>query len=512
MIESLGQLFTINNLLMMNVGVATGIIIGAAPGLSVSFAVTVLLTMTYHMDSVAAMMLLLGAYCGGMFGGSITATLINTPGTANAVCTALEGYPLARRGRAGDAMKVSLTASTFGGLVSCIALLFFAPQLARIILKIASPEYFALCCFGIFASIGLEGTSVTNILKGILSAAFGLILGCVGSDPFFGSNRFAFGSYYMLSGIKVVSSMLGAYALCQVLVNARELMEKGEASLKVNHVGKATLRIIDILKNWKVLIKSTIIGIFVGAVPGTGGAEAAMISYNEAKRTSKHPEEFGKGSIEGIIASEAANNAVTGSAMIPMLTLGIPGDTVMAILLSALTMQGITPGANLFAKGSVWVYTIMLSLFLINAFMYLQGSLCVNLFAQVARIPQTIMIPCILVMCTFGAYAINNNTFEIFVMVAFGIIGFGMKRFGFPITPLCISLVLGSLFEQNLRRALILSEGNWAVFITRPISCGILILSVIMLFFPIISSKLAERRMKANREGSNAENQETEVR
>lgn len=496
MLDAISQLFTVNNILMMNIGLACGILMGAAPGLSVSFAVTVLLTMTYHMDSIAAMMLLLGAYCGGMFGGSITATLINTPGTANAVCTALEGYPLARRGRAGDAMKVSLVSSTIGGLLSCIALIFFAPQLAKVILKVGSPEYFALCCFGIFASIGLEGTSFVNVIKGLLSATFGLLLACIGSDPVFGTNRFSFGSYYMMSGIKVVSAMLGAYALCQVLVNCREVMEKGEESLKVQHVGKAALSLLDILKHWKLLIKSAVIGIIVGAVPGTGGAEAAMISYNEAKRSSKHPEEFGDGSVEGIIAAETANNAVTGSAMIPMLTLGIPGDTVMAILLSALTMQGITPGANLFSSGSSWVYVIMFSLIAINIFLFVQGSLCVNLFAQVARIPQTIMIPCIIVMCTFGAFAINNNIFEIFVMTAFGLIGFFMKRFGLPITPLCIALVLGALFEQNLRRSLILSKGNPFVFFTRPISCAIMILAVFMLFFPIISAKLAKRRMK----------------
>lgn len=503
MLEILKQLFTINNLLMMNIGVAAGILIGAAPGLSVAFAVTVLLTMTYHMDSIAAMMLLLGAYCGGMFGGSITATLINTPGTANAVCTALDGYPLARKGRAADAIKTALVASTLGGLISCVALAFFAPQLAKVIVKIGSPEYFALCCFGIFASIGLEGTNLINVIKGLMSGTFGLLLACVGSDPVFGTNRFSFGSYYMMSGIKVVSAMLGAYALCQVLVNAREVMEKGDESLKIEHVGKPTLKLVDFFRHWKLILKSAIIGIIVGATPGTGGAEAAMISYNEARRSSKNSEEFGKGSIEGIIAAEAANNAVTGSAMIPMLTLGIPGDTVMAILLGALTMQGIAPGPNLFVSGNNWVYVIMVGLFVINIFMFLQGSFCVNIFAQVARIPQTIMIPCIIVMCTFGAFAIGNNIFEVFVMTVFGIIGFFMKRFGFPITPLCIALVLGGLFEQNLRRSLILSKGDPFVFFTRPISCFIMILAVFMLFFPIISAKLAGRKSK-KRAGNNS--------
>ena len=446
------------------------------------------------------MYLMLGAYCGGLYGGSITATLINTPGTANAVCTALEGYPLARKGRAGDALKCALVASTIGGLFSCFLLMFFAPQLAKIILKIGSPEYFALCTFGIAAAIGLEGNNLNNVIKGVLSAAFGLILSCVGADPVFGTNRFSFGSYYMLSGIQVVSSMLGAYALCQVLVNCRDVYVEGDESLKVPPVTKATMKMRDILKHWKLILKSSVIGGIVGAVPGTGGAESAMIAYNEAKRVSKNPQEFGNGSIEGILAAEAANNATSGGAMIPMLTLGIPGDTVMAILLSALTMQGITPGANLFSSGSFWVYAVMGGLFLINLFMLLQGNLCISLFAQVSRIPQSIMTPCIVVMCVMGSFAINNNIFECFVMIVFGIIGFFMKKFGFPVTPLCIALVLGKLFETNLRRSLILSKGNPFVFFTRPISCGILILAVFMLFFPIISNMRANKKKAKEQE------------
>lgn len=494
--EVFTHIFTFNNILMMNIGIAVGIIIGAMPGLSVAFAVTVLMTMTFHMESLPAMYLLLGAYCGGLYGGSITATLINTPGTANAVCTALEGYPLARKGRAGDSLKCALVASTIGGLFSCFCLLFFAPQLAKVILKIQSPEYFALCVFGIFAAIGLEGNSLDNIFRGLLSAAFGLLLSCVGADPCFGTNRFSFNSFYMLSGIKVVSSMLGAYALCQVLVNCRDVYVKGDEALKVPKVDKAGMKILDILKYWRLILKSSIIGALVGAVPGTGGAESAMIAYNEAKRTSKHPEEFGNGAIEGVLAAESANNATSGGAMIPMLTLGIPGDTVMAILLSALTMQGITPGANLFTSSSYWVNAVMIGLIIINVFMFVQGNLCVNLFAKVAKIPQSIMTPCIIVMCVMGSFAINNNIFECFVMAVFGIIGYFMKKFGFPVTPLCISLVLGNMCEINLRRSLTLSRYNPFVFFTRPISCIILILAVFMLFFPIISGALSRGKIK----------------
>ena len=237
----------------------------------------------------------------------------------------------------------------------------------------------------------------------------------------------------------------------------------------------------------------------VGVMPGAGATAASFLAYTEVKQIYAKEGGFGEGNPKGIAAPESANNGASAASMIPMLTLGIPGDTVMAILLSALTMQGITPGANLFSSGSFWVYAIMGGLFIINLFMLLQGSLCVDLFAKVSKIPQSIMTPCIVVMCVMGSYAINNNIFECFVMIVFGIIGFFMKKFGFPVTPLCISLVLGKLFETNLRRSLILSDGSPFVFFTRPISCGILILAAFMLFFPIISNFLVSRKKKSGK-------------
>ena len=490
------QLFTVQRIFLMVFGTAFGILIGAAPGLSVPFAITVLMATTFHLDSIGGIILLLGAYCGGIYGGSITATLINTPGTASAACTALDGYPLARKGRAGDALKCALVGSTLGGLFSALVLIFLSPQLARVILHIGSPEYFSLCCLGVFAAIGLEGTSFVNIFKGTISAAFGLLLACVGSDPVYGSNRLMFGNYRMASGIQVITMMLGVYAVAQIMMNGSSIVRHGEESLKIEHVGKASLRFLDILKHWKTLLKSAIIGTFIGAVPRTGGATAAMMAYNEARRSSKHPEEFGSGSVEAIIAAETANNAVSGGAMIPMLTLAIPGDSAMAILLGALSMVGVAPGAKLFIDGDPWVYIIMCSLIVINLIMLLEGTLCVNLFAQVARIPQTIMVPCILIMCTIGAFAINNNSFELYIMVLFGLIGYIMRQFQLPITPLSISLVLGPLFEKNLRRSLVLSNGSWLTFLQRPISCAVLILALILLFYPMITQGILRLSVK----------------
>lgn len=491
MIGILQQIFSIDHLLMMNAGIAAGVMIGAMPGLNITFAVTILLTMTYNMDALTAMYLLLGAYCGGMYGGSITAILINTPGTVNAVCTAFDGYPLAQKGRAADAMRCALWGSAFGGIFSAVVLLVLAPKLARLLLNIGSPEYFALCVFGVLAAVSVECRSVNGMIKGVLSAALGLLFSCVGADPVFGTNRFVFGSTNMLAGIKIVSAMLGAYAVCQVMINCKDVYVHGDEKLKVPEYKRGSFGVRDFCRHWRVILKSAVIGTFIGAVPGCGGETSAMLAYNEQKRVSRHPEEMGKGAIEGLIASETANNATTGGAMIPMLTLSVPGDGVMAILLSALMMQGISPGVGLFSEGNFWVYAVMGGLLVINLFMLLQGAVLTKLFAQVSRIPQSLMMPCIVLMCVMGSYAINNNIFECVVMVAFGLVGYFLKSFDFPVAPMCISLVLGKLCEANLRRSLILSRGSWSVFVTRPLSCAILILAVAVLVFPLVNEHKA---------------------
>ncbi|MFA6844499.1 MAG: tripartite tricarboxylate transporter permease [Sphaerochaetaceae bacterium] len=476
----------------MNIGIAAGIVMGAMPGLSLTFTITVLLTLTYGMDSMSGMYLLLGAYCGGMYGGSITAILIDTPGTSNAAATVFDGYPLAQKGRAGDALKTSLVSSTFGGLFSTMVLLFLAPQVAKVVLKIGSPEYFALCVFGMLASIGTAGK---NKLKGIISAAFGLLISCVGLDSIYGSQRLMFGNFKLMGGLQVSTCMLGAYAIAQVLVMGQQVYEGNGIEAKKVEFKKSTIRIFEILRYWKTLLRSSIIGTVIGAIPGTGGATSAMFCYNEAQRSSKNPEEFGKGCIEGVVAPECGNNAVTGATLIPMLTLGIPGDSLTAIMLGALTMQGITPGPQLFEKGSIWVYAIMGGMFIINVFMLLQGLWFSKIFANISRVPTIVMVPSIIVVCCMGGYAIGNTTFEITILIAFGILGYLMKRFDFPIPPLTIGLVLGNLFEINLRRSLILSNGNPLVFFTLPISCFILVISFLFLFLPDIKVAIAKKKV-----------------
>lgn len=480
--EYLAQIFTIQNILMMNVGVAAGIIIGALPGLSVVLAVTVLLPFTYGMEPLSAIYLLLGAYCAGNYGGSVTAILINTPGTPAASATTLDGSPLAKAGRSGDALRCSLIASVTGGLVSSVILLFAAPALASIALKFGPADYFALCIFGLSVVVSICSESV---LKGVIMAAVGLLMSTVGIDPIDGISRFRFGRFELLGGFEIAAVMLGAFAVSEILMKTanRDRGVKEELSIT-----KATIKIREILrKHWKTLTRSSLIGTFVGIVPGTGGPLAAFLSYNLAKSFSREPETFGEGNIDGVLAPEAGNNGVTGGALVPMLTLGLPGDTCMAVLLGALTMQGITPGPQLFTKERMWVYCLMLGLFLINLFMLVQGNIMGNLMTKVAKVPPEVLIPCIMIFCMLGGYAIRNYYFDVFIVMLFGIFGYIFRKFHYPIPPLAIGIVLGNLAETNLRRAMVLSGGSVSIFFTSPISLVFIIISAVFLFRPFLS-------------------------
>ena len=486
--EVLQEIFTIPNLLMMNIGMVAGTIIGAMPGLNVIFAIAILLPLTFGMDSLAGMYLMLASYCGATYGGSITAILINTPGTPNAAATTFDGYPMAQNGRAGDALKTALVGSTIGGILSCLALIFFAPMIARIAYHIASPEYFALCLFGVCCVIGI---SEKDIFKGIIMAFLGMSLSTVGISMLDGTSRFTFGSHNLLAGFREATVMLGIFAVSEVLVKLRNVTKDDVTSINAKF-NKSTLKVLDILKHWKVIITSSIIGIVIGAIPGTGGAISAMFSYDTARRMSKHPERFGQGELEGVLAPETGNNAVTGATLIPLLTLGIPGDAAVAVLLGALTMQGITPGFSLFTDGSTWVWAIMLGLVLINIFMFLQGQLFIRAFVNVTKVPMLVLLPCIVIATVMGSYAIANTTFDVFVMVVFGLLGYALRRLGFPLPPFVIGLVLGEIAEVNLRRSMMI--GGPTIFLTRPISLVIIIISVLMLCMPFINKLRARKK------------------
>ena len=490
--EVLKAMFTLPNILMMNIGLAAGTVIGAMPGLNVIFAIAILLPIAFGMDSLPGMYLMLASYCGATYGGSITAILINTPGTPAASATTFDGYPMAQQGRAGDALKIALVGSTLGGLISCFALLFFAPTVARIAYHIASPEYFALCLFGMCAVIGM---SERNIFKGIIMSFLGLAVSTVGISMLDGTSRFTFGNSNLLAGFRQATVILGVFAISEVLIKLKNISGSDVKDISANFK-KSTLKTIEILRHWKTVLVSSVIGVVVGAIPGTGGALSAMFSYDTARRMSKHPESFGKGELEGVLAPEAGNNAVTGATLIPLLTLGIPGDAAVAVLLGALTMQGVTPGFALFNDGSPWVWAIMLGLILINIFMFLQGQLFVRAFVNVTKVPMIVLLPCIVIATVMGAFAISNTTFDVFVMISFGVLAYILRRFDFPIAPFVIGLVLGEIAEVNLRRSMMISKGSFAIFLTRPISLVIIILSVLLLCMPFIKRALAAASAK----------------
>lgn len=484
----LGNVLAPMSLLWMNIGLAAGIIIGALPGLTGTMGIALLLPLTYGMSSIHGMMLLLGVYCGGIYGGSITAILINTPGTPASAATSLDGYPMAQQGHAKRALHDALAASMIGGLISCIILLTCAPMVAKFALNFGAREYFALSLFGLTIIASVGGKSV---LKGLLMGFAGLLLGCVGIDSLEGVSRFTFGNNYLTGGFNIIPVLIGLFAITEIMTKSRDINKAVGTTVAVE---EEKVSFADVLHYKIVLLKSSVIGAFIGAVPGTGAAIASFLAYNEAHRTSKHPEEYGMGSEEGLVACESSNNAVTGATMIPLLTLGIPGDTNTAVLLGALTMQGIQPGPMLFTKQANWVYSIMIGMMLVNLFMYLQGRLFVKGFSNITKISTKIMVPCLVVLCVIGAYAIKYNTFNAAAMVVIGVIGYLLKKLDFPLTPMVIGLVLGNLCESNMRRALLLSRGNWLTFFQSPIACVFLALAVFMLFFPMIRDALANKK------------------
>ena len=327
-------------------------------------------------------------------------------------------------------------------------------------------------------------------------AFLGMGVSTVGISLLDGTSRFTFGNSNLLAGFRQATVILGVFAISEVLMKLRNISKDDVTSINTNFE-KSTLRTMDILKHWKVIITSSIIGVVIGAIPGTGGALSAMFSYDTARRMSKNPESFGTGVIEGVLAPETGNNAVTGATLIPLLTLGIPGDAAVAVLLGALTMQGITPGFALFTDGSTWVWAIMLGLVIINLLMLLQGRIFIRLFANVTKVPMVVLLPCIVIATVMGAFAIANTTFDIFVMIIFGVIGYALRRLDFPIPPFVIGLVLGSLAEVNLRRSMML--GGIGIFFTRPISLVIIIVSLLILCIPLFKKLKGSRKARKNK-------------
>ena len=473
------------NLIAAVISVAIGITIGALPGLSAAMGVALLIPITFGMDPSTGLITLAGVYCGAIFGGSISAILIRTPGTPAAAATAIDGYELTKQGKAGTALGTAITASFIGGILSAIPLYLFAPRLAKLALLFGPAEYFWLSIFGLTI---IAGASTKSIVKGLISGALGLMLSTVGMDPMLGNPRFTFGVPALLSGIPFTAALIGLFSMSQVLMLAEKKIK--QAGNMVEFDNKVLLSRKQILEILPTSLRSTVIG---RILPGAGASIAAFLGYNEAKRFSKKKELFGHGSIEGIAGAEAANNAVTGGSLIPTFTLGIPGESVTAVLLGGLMIQGLQPGPDLFTVHGKITYTFFAGFVIVNIFMLILGLFGSKLFARVSRVSDSYLIPLIFSLSVIGSYAINNQMSDVWVMFVFGIIGYFVQKFELNSASIVLALILGPIGESGLRRSLILNHNSYSILFQSTVSKVLLLLTLFSLLSPIVMSKLKKR-------------------
>src|ERR687896_1133793 len=466
-------------------GTVLGVIVGALPGLSGSTTTALLLPLTIGMGPIASVAFLGAIYCAANFGGSITAILINTPGDPSASATAYDGYPMAARGEAGRALGISTIASAIGGIFSVVVLIVAAPLLAKAAYNFGPPEYFALACFGLsmLAAVGSDA-GIRNLIAGV----FGVLLATVGLDLTTGVERFTFGIHELSEGLNLVPVLTGLFAISEMLFQATRLHITPER-LALNAVRLPSLA--DFRKCARAISISSVLGTFIGILPALGATTAALICYNETKRWSKHKHEFGRGAIEGVAGPEAANNAAVGGAMVPTLALGIPGSTTTAIILAGLIVQGIRPGPHLFTEQPMLLYAVFSSMLLANLLYLALGLGFAKIFARITLIPPQFLWPAVFVLSVIGAYAPNQAMAEVWVAIAFGFIGFFMRRYGFSPAPLVIGLVLGKLVEETLKQSLIIFDLSWGGFLGRPIALTLFALTVLFLLAPAALRRLS---------------------
>lgn len=472
---------TFSAVLVNVLSVMLGILFGILPGLTATMGVALLIPLTFGMPADIAFSALLGMYLGAIYAGSITAILISTPGTPAAAAALLEGPALTRQGQSGKALSMTTVASFIGGIFSCVVLIIVAPQLASVALSFGPPEYFAIAIFG----LGVVATlSSGALVKGLIATSLGVLLATVGMDPVTGAIRATFGFPELLSGISLTSALVGLFAISQVMIKLDKKITGKPASLEAaaKEDFRNRLSLKDIFSNSLNFLRSSAIGTIVGVIPATGSGTASYIAYNEAKRFAKDKERFGTGHLPGLAATESANNAVTGGALVPLLTLGIPGDVVTAVLLGGLLLQGLTPGPLLFTTNPEIINSIYVLLILSNIFMLVLGLLFARVFSKIIKIPEYYLIPLIVVLCFLGAYGVNNSHFDIYIMLFFGFVGYLMEKFSFPLAPLLLGFILSPLIEENFRTSLILSQDSLWIFVERPICLVfIAITAVVML-------------------------------
>lgn len=470
-------------IMMIFFGVMWGIVGGFIPGINATVAMSLILPFTWGMQPHVAIMMLLGIYAGAEYAGSIPACLIGTPGTNAAACTVLDGYELTKKGRPGLALGTSLYASVMGGLIGNAALIMLAIPLASVALSFGPSEYCALAIMGLTMICSLGGK---NVFKGVLAGVFGIFLSTVGLDPITSVPRFSFGILELNQGFNLIPVMMGLFAVTEVLKQAKECLGGEKFIVASGNISKKLPGWQDFKKILPVSFFSGIIGTFIGVMPGAGASTSSFLAYNEAKRWLKNTHTFGQGDIRGIAAPEAANNAVTGGALVPLLSLGIPGSNSTAIMLGALMIHNVVPGPMIFDKNPEIAYGAFVALFIANIFLLLQGFVLIRVAYKITSISKPLLLAAIITLVFTGAYAVNGQISDIILTVGFGIIGYGMKKFGLPPTATVLGFVLGSIMEHNLRRALIISEGSyWGGIFNSPLSSILIIISILSLVITV---------------------------
>jgi putative tricarboxylic transport membrane protein len=467
---------SLENVLFATAGCVLGTLIGVLPGVGPAAGTAILIPLTFKLEPTAAVIMLAAIYYGAMYGGTITSVLINVPGEAASVVTCLDGYEMARRGRAGAALGISAVGSFIGGTVATFGLVLLALPLARFALRFGPPEYFALLCVGLSLVMGLAGKS---LVRALVMGVLGLLFSLVGVDPVEGAPRFTFGITRLMDGIKFVPVVMGLFGVGEILLNA----ERGFSRTVVQTGRFAAL--LPRRDEWRValasIVRGTGLGFFLGLIPGTNSAVAAFMSYVVEKKVSRHPEKFGTGVIEGVAAPETANNAYANAALIPLFTLGLPGSPTIAILMGALIMNGLMPGPLLFKQHAGFVWAVIASLYIGNVILLVLNLPLVGWWAKLLRIPYSTLLVLVLVFCIVGAYSLENSVFDVGVMIACGIAGYVFRKLDYPLAPAILTLILGPMMERSLRESLSISQGDFTIFVTRPISAVLLAITALIL-------------------------------
>ncbi|MEQ8824871.1 MAG: tripartite tricarboxylate transporter permease [Filomicrobium sp.] len=444
----------LESFLALFAGITIGVFAGAIPGMSATMAVALTLPFTFALQPITGILLLLGVYKGGVFGGSIPAILIKTPGTPASSATILDGYPMAENGKAGKALGIALYSSCTADVISNLSLILFAGWLASFALSFGPPEFFTLILFSLTI---IAGVSSESLIKGLLSATFGLLLATVGLDLVYGTNRFNFNDANLMGGLNFIAVLIGLFALPELLAYIWQ-PRTGDGTVRA--LGEQHVTFAEYRRCFRSIIRGSFIGVMLGSIPGIGAAPAAFLSYSEARRRSPQKDNFGKGEIEGVAASEAGNNGVCGATLIPLLALGVPGDVITAIVIGAFMVHGLQPGPMMFVANANIIYALFIGLILSSVLLLVVGSVAVRLFRYIVDVPRSVLLPSVLILCVYGVYAINNNVFDVIVMFAMGWLGYMMMRFGMPAAPFLIAFILGPLLEDNFRQAMLMSNGD----------------------------------------------------